>query len=123
VATVRYFVDDVEAALAFYLGLGFKQVERHGPVIALLERGDLTLWVSGPDSSAARPMPDGVKPGSGGWNRFVIEVADLDKEIAALKARGVRFRNETVSGPGGRQVLILDPAGNVIELFEPRSAP
>jgi predicted enzyme related to lactoylglutathione lyase len=88
--------------------------------MAIIERGDLTLWLAGPPSSAARPMPDGRKPAPGGWNRIVIEVADLPATVATLRERGAVFRNDIVDGPGGRQILCEDTSGNVIELFEPR---
>jgi catechol 2,3-dioxygenase-like lactoylglutathione lyase family enzyme len=119
-ATVRYFVHDVGAATSFYVdGLGFEVVRRFGPTIAILRRGDLELWLAGPTSSGARPMPDGRVPEPGGWNRLVIEVDDLDERIETLGARGVVFRNEVVEGPGGRHILAEDPSGNVVELFEP----
>jgi catechol 2,3-dioxygenase-like lactoylglutathione lyase family enzyme len=122
VATVRYLVHDVDAALAFYVdGLGFETVERFGPAMAIVRHGDLVLWLAGPTASAARPMPDGRVPAPGGWNRIVLELDDLDARIATLAALGVRFRNEVVEGPGGRQILAEDPSGNVVELFEPRS--
>jgi catechol 2,3-dioxygenase-like lactoylglutathione lyase family enzyme len=118
--TVRYLVHDVDAAVAFYTGaLGFEVKQQFGPAIAILGRGDLTLWVAGPAASAARPMPDGRKPEPGGWNRFVIEVDDLASTVATLRGKGARFRNEIVVGPGGKQILCEDPSGNVVELFEP----
>jgi catechol 2,3-dioxygenase-like lactoylglutathione lyase family enzyme len=121
VATVRYLVDDVGGALTFYVdGLGFEEVQRFGTTIAIVRRDDLILWLAGPASSAARPMPDGRRPEPGGWNRLVIEVDDLDERIDALGVSGVVFRNEVVEGPGGRQILAEDPSGNVVELFEPR---
>ena len=86
--------------------------------MAILRQADLTLWLAGPNASAARPMPDGRKPEPGGWNRFVVETDDLDALAAGLKAAGARFRNEIISGPGGRQVLVEDPSGNVVELFQ-----
>lgn len=121
-AIVRYLVDDVDAALPFYTAPGFTLADRWGPPFAIVERGDLQLWLSGPGSSAAKPMPDGAKPVAGGWNRIVIEHNDLDAALAALRALGVRFRNEPIKGPGGRQVLIEDPSGNAVELFEAKSA-
>jgi len=118
--TVRYIVHEVDAAVAFYAGaLGFEVKQQFGPAMAILTRGDLTLWAAGPMASAARPMPDGRKPEPGGWNRFVIEVEDLASFVAALRAKGVAFRNEIVEGPGGKQILCEDPSGNVVELFEP----
>jgi catechol 2,3-dioxygenase-like lactoylglutathione lyase family enzyme len=122
VATARYLVHDVDAAVAFYVdGLGFEEIERYGPAMAIVRRDDLVLWLAGPTASAARPMPDGRVPEPGGWNRIVLEVDDLDGRIVTLAALGVRFRNEVVEGPGGRQILAEDPSGNVVELFEPRS--
>ena len=119
--TVRYLVGDVDRAVAFYRDqLGFELVEQMGPAFARVRRDDLTLWLSGPASSAARPMPDGRQPGAGGWNRFVIEVDDLESKVAAMAAAGVRFRNAIVTGPGGRQILAEDPDGNPIELFDAR---
>jgi catechol 2,3-dioxygenase-like lactoylglutathione lyase family enzyme len=119
-ANVRYLVHDVDAAIDFYVGrLGFELAERWGPPFAMVRRGDLTLWLSGPGTSAARPMPDGAQPVPGGWNRLVFEVDNLDATIAVLRAAGTRFRNDVVSGPGGRQVLVEDPSGNPIELFQP----
>jgi catechol 2,3-dioxygenase-like lactoylglutathione lyase family enzyme len=118
--TVRYIVHEVDAAVAFYSGaLGFEVKQQFGPAMAILTRGDLTLWAAGPMASAARPMPDGRKPEPGGWNRFVVEVEDLASFVAALRAKGVAFRNEIVEGPGGKQILCEDPSGNVVELFEP----
>ena len=120
-ATVRYLVHDVDAAVRFYTEhLGFSVQQQFGPAIAILSRDDLTLWVAGPVASAARPMPDGRKPEPGGWNRFVIEVKDLAEMVAALRDKGVPFRNDIVDGPGGRQILCEDPSGNVVELFERR---
>ena len=122
-ATIRYLVHDVERSLAFYTQhLGFKLEKKMGPPIAMVSKDDLTLWLAGPSSSAARPMPDGRRPESGGWNRFVLEVADLPARVAELKKAGMRFRNDVVVGPGGKQILLEDPDGNPIELFEPASA-
>ena len=119
-ATVRYIVRDVGEAAAFYTGtLGFELKQQFGPAIAILQREDLTLWVAGPMASASRPMPDGRKPEPGSWNRFVIEVEDLSAMVTTLRAKGARFRNEIVEGPGGKQILCEDPSGNVIELFQP----
>lgn len=119
-ATVRYFVADVDRAVAFYSKqLDFIVQQQFGPNMAILRHGNLTLWLAGPNASASRPMPDGRKPEAGGWNRFVLEVADLAATVARLKAAGVRFRNDIVSGPGGQQTLAEDPFGNVVELFQP----
>ena len=120
-ATVRYLVADVDRSVAFYVGqLGFELKDRMGTAFARVGRDDLTLWLAGPQSSAARPMPDGRQPAPGGWNRFVIEVDDLAGCVATLTTGGVTFRNAIVTGPGGKQVLAEDPDGNPIELFEPR---
>ena len=120
-AIIRYLVNDVDAALDFYVNqLGFELAQRPGPPIAMVRRDDLTLWLSGPGASAARPMPDGAQPAPGGWNRLVLEVDDLDARVASLRAAGVRLRSDIVSGPGGRQLLIEDPSGNPVELFTPR---
>ena len=119
-ATIRYIVDDVEASIPFYRDLlGFKVVEQHGPAVAILEKDGLQFWVSGPSASGARPMPDGRKPEAGGWNRMVIVVDDLAALVDKLKAAKVSFRNEIISGPGGKQILAEDPSGNPIELFQP----
>ena len=119
--SIRYMVHDVDAALPFYVdALGFELKERMGPAIAMVTYGNLTLWLSGPTSSAARPMPDGRKPEPGGWNRLVVEIDDIQALHARLKELGVPFRNEIISGPGGSQVLCEDPSGNPIELFQPR---
>ena len=120
-AAVRYLVADVDRAIGFYVEhLGFELVEQMGPAFAQVRRGDLTLWLSGPSSSAARPMPDGRQPVAGGWNRFVIEIDDLASLVEVMRDAGVTFRNAIVTGPGGRQILAEDPDGNVIELFEAR---
>jgi catechol 2,3-dioxygenase-like lactoylglutathione lyase family enzyme len=120
--SVRYFVDDVDTAIGFYTGLlGFEVVMHPAPPFAMLSRGDLRLLLSapggGPGGGAA--MPDGRLPEPGGWNRFQIEIHDLDAEIERLRAGGASFRNEIVEGVGGRQILVDDPAGNCVELFEP----
>ena len=120
-ATVRYLVNDVERAEAFYVEqLGFVVEQEILPAFARIRRDDLTLWLAGPKSSAARPMPDGRQPEPGGWNRFVIQVDDLAAVVESLGAAGSRFRNDVVTGPGGKQILIEDPDGNPIELFEAR---
>ncbi len=119
-ASVRYMVRDVDAAVAFYTRhLGFTLRQQFGPSMAILARDDLTLWLAGPTSSAARPMPDGRRPEPGGWSRFVLEVDDLAGHVARLRQVGTPFRNEIVTGPGGRQILCEDPSGNIVELFQP----
>jgi len=116
---IRYLVNDVDVAVAFYLDiLGFELVEKWGPPFAMVKRGDLTLWLSGPGSSASRPLFNGSKPLPGGWNRLVLETDDLVSLVQKLTQSGARFRSEIVSGPGGKQVLVDDPSGNPIELFE-----
>jgi len=118
--TVRYLVRNVDAAVSFYTAhLGFELERRMGPPFAIVTRGDLRLWLSGPESSAARPMPDGRRPEPGGWNRLVIEVVDLQATVQQLRQAGVAFRNQIVNGPGGKQILLEDPSGNPIELFQP----
>ena len=118
--TVRYIVREVGEAVAFYTEhLGFTLKQQFGPNMAIAERGDLTLWLAGPGASASRPMPDGRKPESGGWNRFVLVVEDLEALVGKLRVQGVSFRNEIVTGPGGRQILCEDPSRNVVELFQP----
>jgi catechol 2,3-dioxygenase-like lactoylglutathione lyase family enzyme len=116
--SIRYMVDDVRQAADFYTGIfGFALGLDAAPAFAEVVRGNLRLLLSGPTSSAGRPMPDGRVPGPGGWNRIHFVVDDLDAEVARLRALGVTFRNDVVSGPGGRQILLDDPAGNPIELF------
>jgi catechol 2,3-dioxygenase-like lactoylglutathione lyase family enzyme len=120
-ATVRYLVGDVERAVSFYVDrLDFEVEQEMLPTFARVRRGDLKLWLAGLASSAARPMPDGRSPEPGGWNRFVIEVDDLVVTVAGLREAGATFRNDIVSGPGGKQILLEDPDGNPIELFEAR---
>jgi catechol 2,3-dioxygenase-like lactoylglutathione lyase family enzyme len=118
--SVRYMVDDVEAAIAFYTKhLGFTLRMSAAPAFADVTRGRLRLLLSGPASSAGRPMPDGTVPSPGGWNRIHLIVSDVAAEVDKLRADGVTFRNDIVSGPGGQQILLEDPSGNVIELFQP----
>ena len=118
--SVRYMVDDVEESIGFYTRhLGFEVGSDFAPAFAEVVRGNLRLLLSGPTSSAGRPMPDGREPGPGGWNRIHFIVDDLEAEIARLEAEGVPFRNDVVTGPGGSQVLICDPSGNLVELFQP----
>ena len=118
-AVLRYLVRDVDAAVTFYVDtLGFALIERWGPPFAMVGRGDLTLWLSGPGSSASRTLANGSVPAPGGWNRLVLETDDLEALVATLGASGARFRSEIVAGPGGKQILVEDPSGNPIELFE-----
>jgi catechol 2,3-dioxygenase-like lactoylglutathione lyase family enzyme len=117
---VRYMVDDVDASLDFYTThLGFEVRMSAAPAFADVIRGHLRLLLSGPASSAGRPMPNGDRPGPGGWNRIHLHVADIESEVARLRDAGVPFRNDIVVGPGGSQILLEDPSGNVVELFQP----
>lgn len=117
---VRYMVGDVAAAVDWYVGnLGFSPVPPASPAFAAVQRGDLRLLLSGQASSAGRAMPDGRQPEPGGWNRFQFIVEDIGAEVERLRARGVKFRNDIVTGPGGKQILAEDPSGNVVELFQP----
>ena len=117
---VRYMVDDVDEAISFYTKLlGFEVRTSFGPAFADVTRGNLRLLLSGPASSAGRPMPDGAKPGPGGWNRIHLIVDDIEAEVARLTESGAPFRNDILEGPGGKQILLQDPSGNVVELFQP----
>ena len=119
---VRYIVNDVDAAIAFYCQhLGFKEVMHPAPAFAMLTRGDLRLVLSAPNPSSGggQPMPNGTKQAPGGWNRFAVEVSDLVGTVETLRKAGIRFRNEIVTGVGGKQILVEDPSGNPVELFEP----
>ncbi|MFJ5695457.1 VOC family protein [Arthrobacter sp. NPDC093125] len=118
--SVRYMVDDVEAAIAFYTKhLGFALRMSAAPAFADVTRGQLRLLLSGPTSSAGRPMPDGTVPSPGGWNRIHLIVSDIAADVDKLRAEGLTFRNEIITGPGGQQILLEDPSGNVVELFQP----
>ena len=118
---VRYMVDDVDAAVAFYTKhLGFALLSSAAPAFADVKRGELRLLLSGATSSAGRPMPDGRRPEPGGWNRIELVVDDIAAEVTRLRSAGVRFRNDIVTGPGGSQILLEDRSGNVVELFQPR---
>ena len=118
--SVRYMVDDVDDSVAFYTKqLGFDLLSSASPAFADVTRGNLRLLLAGPQSSAGRPMPDGRKPGPGGWNRIHFIVDDIEPEVVRLRDAGVTFRNDIVTGPGGKQILLEDPSGNVIELFQP----
>jgi predicted enzyme related to lactoylglutathione lyase len=120
---VRYMVDDVDRAVDFYTAnFGFTVRSNFAPAFADVVRGNLRLLLSGPTSSAGRPMPDGRTPEPGGWNRIHLIVEDIAAESERLRGAGVKFRNDIVSGPGGQQILAEDPAGNVIELFQPAAA-
>jgi len=119
--SVRYMVDDVETALDFYTThFGFSVMSSAAPAFADVVRGHLRLLLSGPKSSAGRPMPDGRQPEAGGWNRIHLIVEDIDAEVDRLRTAGVSFRNDVIEGPGGKQIVLDDPAGNPIELFQPR---
>ena len=118
--SVRYMVHDIDAAIAFYTThLGFRLNTRAAPAFADVTRGDLRLLLSARTSSAGRPMPDGRQPEPGGWNRIHLIVDDIEAEVARLRAAGLSFRNDIVTGPGGKQILFDDPSGNPIELFQP----
>ena len=120
--SVRYVVADVEAAVAFYTThLGFSVRTAVLPAFADVVRGNLRLLLSGPESSAGRPMPDGRRPEPGGWNRIHLIVDDLAAEVERLRAAGLTFRSDIVTGPGGSQIVLDDPAGNPVELFQPRA--
>jgi len=117
---VRYIVDDVDAAIAWYTKhLGFSLLSSAAPAFADVTLGSLRLLLSGPTSSAGRAMPDGERPRPGGWNRIHLIVEDISAEVAQLRAAGVEFRNDIVTGPGGSQILLKDPSGNLVELFQP----
>jgi catechol 2,3-dioxygenase-like lactoylglutathione lyase family enzyme len=122
--SVRYIVDDVQSALDFYTKhLGFTELTTFPPAFADVVRGNLRLLLSGPTSSAGRPMPDGTRPGAGGWNRIHLIVDDIHAEVARLRDAGVPFRSDVITGPGGSQIVLDDPSGNPIELFQPAAQP
>lgn len=118
--SVRYMIDDVPAAIAFYTAhLGFSLEQDASPAFAAVGRDGVRLLLSGKSSSGRRPMPDGRLPVPGGWNRIQLQVADIASEVERLRAAGLHFRNDIVTGPGGSQILLDDPSGNPVELFEP----
>ena len=115
---IRYIVNEVDKAVEFYTSnLDFRLEQQFGPAVAILERDGVRLIVSGPKSSAGRPMPDGSKPSPGGWSRFQIVVDDIESEVSRLKQNGVEFKNDIIEGGGRKQILCLDPSGNLVELF------
>jgi len=122
IVNVRYLVDDVAACVDYYTTNFDFTVGISSPAFADVTRGNLRLLLSGPLSSAGRAMSDGERPGPGGWNRIHLIVDDLEREVARLTIKGVRFRNDVVTGPGGAQILAIDPSGNLIELFQPAAA-
>jgi catechol 2,3-dioxygenase-like lactoylglutathione lyase family enzyme len=123
-AAIRYFVTDVQSSVDFYTRhLGFVRHSQSGTAIAAVARADLIVWLSGPESSAGRPLSDGGQPIAGGWNRFILEVDDLEGRARALEKAGVQLRGDAVMGPGGTKILVEDPDGNLIELFEPATNP
>ena len=123
---VRYIVNDVDAAIGFYTRhLGFRLSAQSGPYFAIVARENLQLVLSPPKGpgGGSQPMPDGRRPEPGGWNRIIVKSTDLDEEVELLRSADVKFRNDVVSGPGGRQILLEDPSGNLVELFEPAPEP
>jgi catechol 2,3-dioxygenase-like lactoylglutathione lyase family enzyme len=120
IVNVRYMVNDVDESIAFYTELlGFELLTNAAPAFADVKRGNLRLLLAGPTSSAGRPMPDGTKPEPGGWNRIHFLVEDIDADVVQLRNDGAKFRNDIVEGPGGKQILVQDPSGNFVELFQP----
>lgn len=116
----RYLVNDVDEAVEFYTSnLGFQVLQQFGPAIAILERDGVNVIISGPKASAGQPMPDGAIPSPGGWNRIIISVDDIESYVSRLKENGVQFQNDILSGPGGKQILCVDPSGNVVEIMQP----
>jgi catechol 2,3-dioxygenase-like lactoylglutathione lyase family enzyme len=118
-AVVRYIVDDVERSLPFYRALGFKLADRWGPPFAIMKGHGLTVWLSGPGTSARKRLKSGLLPEPGGWNRLVVPVRDIAATVEKLERIGVTFRTKPIQGPGGRQALVEDPSGNPIEIFQP----
>ena len=121
-AVVRYLVQDVDESLAFYRALGFKLADQWGPPFAVMKGHGLSLWLSGPGTSARKKLKSGLLPEPGGWNRLVIEVKDINETVAKLEALGVKFRAKPIKGPGGQQALLEDPSGNPIEVFQSRGS-
>ena len=119
-AVIRYLVNDVDASLPFYRAIGFKLADRWGPPFAVMKGHGLSLWLSGPGTSARKRLKSGQRPEPGGWNRLVVPVKDIAEAVAKLEALGVRFRARPIAGPGGQQALIEDPSGNPVEIFQPR---
>jgi len=118
-ASFRYIVSDVDSSVAFYCGLlGFSLKQQFGPAMAIVVLDDLQVWLAGPSASASKPMPDGAQPLPGGWARVVVPVQDIETTVSTLSNAGAKFRNQIVSGPGGKQILCEDPSGNVVELFQ-----
>jgi catechol 2,3-dioxygenase-like lactoylglutathione lyase family enzyme len=117
---VRYIVEDVDTSLPFYRALGFRLADRWGPPFAVMKGHGLSVWLSGPGTSARKRLKSGQVPEPGGWNRLVIPVKDIGEVVAKLEALGVTFRAKPIKGPGGQQALIEDPSGNPIEIFQPR---
>lgn len=120
-ATVRYIVDDVDQSLPFYRALGFKLADRWGPPFAVMKGHGLSIWLSGPGTSARKRLKSGQLPEPGGWNRLVIPVKDMDATVARLEGLGLTLRAKPIEGPGGRQALVEDPSGNPVEIFQPRA--
>ncbi len=119
-ATIRYLVNEVNISIEFYTKhLGFELIEQRGTAFAVVAKGDLKLWLSGPKTSAARPMPDGRKPEPGGWNRLVIKVNDIVSLVSSMKTAGILSHNDIITGSDGKQILAEDPSGNPIEIFHP----
>ena len=121
-AVVRYLVDDVDASLPFYRALGFRLADRWGPPFAVMKGHGVSVWLSGPGTSARKRLKSGAEPVPGGWNRLVIPVKDIEATVAKLEGLGMKFRSKPIKGPGGQQALVEDPSGNPIEIFQPKDA-